>query len=57
MSVDSARAVVDVGELAQFKDVHTTVFSKFQQGSVQRNECDRGEGTQKLFVDTSRIPK
>ena len=35
---DNARALVTMGELAQFKQVHHFVFAKFQQGSVQRND-------------------
>ena len=35
ISVDNARALVTMGELAQFKDVH-----KIEQGNVQR--CSSG---------------
>ena len=66
-SVDNSRGLVAKGELAQLKEVRRIVLPSFNQAmhkdavAVEGKEvltlCQNEQGSQKLCVDTSTIPK
>ena len=67
ISADDARALVTVGELAQFKDVDQMVLPSFNTEVCTEAVVIEGEevmtvraeeqGTQTLFVNASKVPK
>ena len=55
ISVDNAGGLVTMGELAQFKEVHTIVFSNFHTGVRKNAEVIEGEMHDKLKEVTGRV--
>ena len=55
--MDNAKASVTMGELAHRREVHQMVPPRFNEGLGEGVLTPGPEGSQKPFVDTSRIPK